>query len=675
MKASKILMCLAFMSMILVGCKKGGQPTSTPTSESSEVTHEFKDPTYLWADDYSKCTATRECIDDPTLTVVEEKQSVYTKIEPDCEIDGEERWTVTFEHDFFEVQTHIQVLDHLGHDWGEPEYEWNEGYTACTAKRVCSRNPEHVDKETQLAFIDYRDSTYEEEGFEERIVSFTKSYFQTQIHHEDIPVKNDLQFVDWGDKIGCAYSGNFLSDEIVIPEKYHNKPVTAVTTVNGQTGFMNTTQIKKVTLPTSIEGVVSNGFGFCNVEEVVNLPTDNDFEYVFNGNNSLRRVEMLPTFEIISAYKFKFPASFQELVAKGVVTIKRDAFDYAQNLKKLVLGDALNKIEDYAFGEAINLREIIVGADCEKFFVEDNVLYSRTNSGPQLELYPASRDGDTYVAPDGTWGLRTHCFENSQNLKNLVLPASCVYFASEVFMRSSIESIHFEAANNQIYVEAFREVYNLKTVTLGDNVSNLIYEGGCLIKKINNTSGQLLTIMPARTIKIEVPAIVNQTISTDAIRYCKADSFSVDPDNTMLSAYNGTLMSKDHTSLIRMPNVSEKQIGQDRLHADITSIGGYAFGHNENITAVDLSSRPAITSLGSSCFTGCTNLSSVTLPSGLTEIKFRTFYDCTGLHYINYPKTLAEFQAISRGSDWKRNVPSDCQVVCSDQTVDISTIG
>ena len=33
----------------------------------------------------------------------------------------------------------------LGHDWGEPEYKWADDGSSCEAKRVCSRNQQHVE--------------------------------------------------------------------------------------------------------------------------------------------------------------------------------------------------------------------------------------------------------------------------------------------------------------------------------------------------------------------------------------------------------------------------------------------------------------------------------------------------------------------------------------------------
>ena len=58
------------------------------------------------------------------------------------------------------------MIEALGHDWGDPGYEWTEtaeGYD-CTATRVCKRDSEHVETETANAEKNTTEPTYESEG-------------------------------------------------------------------------------------------------------------------------------------------------------------------------------------------------------------------------------------------------------------------------------------------------------------------------------------------------------------------------------------------------------------------------------------------------------------------------------------------------------------------------------
>ena len=47
-----------------------------------------------------------------------------------------------------------------------------------------------------------------------------------------------------------------------------------------------------------------------------------------------------------------------------------------------------------------------------------------------------------------------------------------------------------------------------------------------------------------------------------------------------------------------------------------------------------------VTSLGQSCFYGCTGLTSITIPNSVTSLGDWCFYKCTGLTSINIPKSV-----------------------------------
>ena len=64
-------------------------------------------------------------------------------------------------------------------------------------------------------------------------------------------------------------------------------------------------------------------------------------------------------------------------------------------------------------------------------------------------------------------------------------------------------------------------------------------------------------------------------------------------------------------------------------------IGEYAFKGCSGLTSLNL---PAgITEIGSQAFSGCSGLTSLTLPAGITEIGGSAFWDCSGLTSLNLP--------------------------------------
>ena len=101
------------------GCESEGSAKYTATfenkafaSQTHEVTldqkgHAWGNPTYVWTNDYSSCTAERVCAADETHKETETNDSTYEIITPSTAYaDGLGRYTVTFTNPGFETQTH-----------------------------------------------------------------------------------------------------------------------------------------------------------------------------------------------------------------------------------------------------------------------------------------------------------------------------------------------------------------------------------------------------------------------------------------------------------------------------------------------------------------------------------------------------------------------------------------
>ena len=76
------------------------------------------------------------------------------------------------------------------------------------------------------------------------------------------------------------------------------------------------------------------------------------------------------------------------------------------------------------------------------------------------------------------------------------------------------------------------------------------------------------------------------------------------------------------------------------LPAGITKIGNYAFADCSGLTSLTL---PAgITEISYGTFSGCSGLTSLTLPAGITEIGSWAFQGCRGLTSLNLPAGITE---------------------------------
>ncbi|MDR1778286.1 MAG: leucine-rich repeat protein, partial [Clostridiales Family XIII bacterium] len=66
----------------------------------------------------------------------------------------------------------------------------------------------------------------------------------------------------------------------------------------------------------------------------------------------------------------------------------------------------------------------------------------------------------------------------------------------------------------------------------------------------------------------------------------------------------------------------------------VTRLGDYAFANNTAIGSVRMQQPDYVTSIGTGAFSGCTNLYSISIPSGVSIIESYTFQGCTRMEYL-----------------------------------------
>ena len=84
--------------------------------------------------------------------------------------------------------------------------------------------------------------------------------------------------------------------------------------------------------------------------------------------------------------------------------------------------------------------------------------------------------------------------------------------------------------------------------------------------------------------------------------------------------------------------IPEKVKGNDGVEYVVTSLGASCFKGCSGLTSITIPS--SVTSLGSSCFSGCSGLPSITIPSSVTSLGSSCFYYCSGLTSITIPSSV-----------------------------------
>ena len=97
------------------------------------------------------------------------------------------------------------------------------------------------------------------------------------------------------------------------------------------------------------------------------------------------------------------------------------------------------------------------------------------------------------------------------------------------------------------------------------------------------------------------------------------------------------------------------------------AIEGFTFSNCKSLTSITIPG--SVTSIGNYAFKECTSLTSVTIPDSVTTIGEGAFYFCTNLATITFTGTMAQWNAVTKGAEWKDSTPASLKIICTDGTI------
>ena len=655
---------ILFVLPLVAGCKN--------TSKPQPHIHEYGEPTYTWAADYSTCTAKRFCISDSTHVDQETVQSTYAVItEAHCETEGEGIYTAVFENSAFQTQTHNVILNPIQHNWGVPSYEWNSDYSQCTATRICLRESSHVETETvSSVYTIPTPARYDAEGQGLFTASFENSAFETQTHTTAISMLDDLIFSPYHDntEYSVKMRADAVVDTIVIPSTYNNLPVTYIEPYAfSGTGF----NVKKVVIPSSI--ISTNYTAFFNNTHIEEVDGVTFFgSGTFEGCTSLKKLVFADSFTSLSTGHLFENCAVEEVVFPGIKTVPGYAFEYS-NLKKITFGPELQTIDNYAFQTCSNLEEVNVDPACEAFKSDDGVLYS--TSPQRLLEFPDAKEIDTYTLLPGTQSIYDTPFDNVTKVRHIILNEEMSTLSSDAFYNSiSIEKVTVTNPNfNSLGERTFSYTHGLKEVEFPSTAS-FICEDGLIMDK---SKYRVYFVCGGYEEEITIPATVKfiGTYYSNVYRHIKCPGFKVEDGNTNFTAENGVLYTADKTTLLRYPyKPNETVFNANVLPSSVTVINHYAFGGFSHVTEFNFTAKPNIERFNFGAFSYCENVTKITLPAGVNYIDSFVFSNCSSLTQVVFLMDKADFTNVYHTSQWLNYAPYECLAVFNDQSVNIYSL-
>ena len=220
-----------------------------------------------------------------------------------------------------------------------------------------------------------------------------------------------------------------------------------------------------------------------------------------------------------------------------------------------------------------------------------------------------------------------------------------------------LTSISFGDSINYIEQEAFFGCEKLNKV----NISNLA--GWCNVYFGDTRSNPLqyghnLYLNDNLVKDLVIPKKVN-SISTYAFYGCTSISSVTFPPNV---TYVGRSAFQDCDSLKKV--IISDIAAWCNIKWDDRASNPLVYGHNlyfNNNKITDLIIPSGVTTIKDLAFYCCTSLNSVTIPNSMTNIGNEVFRSCTSLEDIYFEGTETQWKDVTKGTDWRRDVPSSCK--------------
>ena len=143
----------------------GKEYKSEKKAETKATGHNYGEPTWTWAEDYSSATATFTCKNDPAhVKTVDAVVTKETTKDPECLDEGANTYTakVTFEGKEY-TDTVNETVDASGHEYGEPTWAWADDLSEATATFTCN-NKTHKHVYTVTPKVTVTDPTCTKDG-------------------------------------------------------------------------------------------------------------------------------------------------------------------------------------------------------------------------------------------------------------------------------------------------------------------------------------------------------------------------------------------------------------------------------------------------------------------------------------------------------------------------------
>lgn len=357
-------------------------------------------------------------------------------------------------------------------------------------------------------------------------------------------------------------------------------------------------EFEKAILPDSIERVVGNPFGGCQLLERIYVTPDHTLLATIDGVLYSKKDKTL-----ISYPQNREGDAYD--IPDGIIAVGDYAFYQNLNLRVLTLPESLHTIGEYAFNDCSHLEAL---PNLDGIEIINKGVFKGCSGLVSADL------------PKSVRIIGQDAFAGCDSLTSISFPERLEIIGDSAFENcDQLASVDIPGSIKIIDQDAFADCNSLASISFSEG-----------LETIADGAFSFCSYLESIEFPLSVTSMGDNPLEESGIQI-----IAVSPDHAYLATIDGVLFSKPDRRLICYPQTFEAT--EYRVPNGIQEIGGRAFSDCDNLSSVVL--PESLSRIGDYAFWNCSALNGIDLPEGLTELGTGALQQCP-LTSIKLPDSL-----------------------------------
>lgn len=364
-------------------------------------------------------------------------------------------------------------------------------------------------------------------------------------------------------------------------------------------------------------------------------------EYAFEANHSIESIVIPDSVTHIGKYAFEHCLSLTNIsIPDSVMSIGIGAFARCTRLTSAKLPNGLACIENYLFSGCEMLSSIDIPS-------------SVTSIGEDAFRHCCYALKSVTI-PDGVISIGEDAFNECYTLESVIIPDSVVSIGSCAFKSTGLTNVVIPSGITSIELATFSGCESLRSVTIPDSVTRIgdsaFYNCNSLIDiTIPNSIvsiGEGAFFDCDNLTSLTIPSRT-ESIGNGAVKDC--DSLAeiiVDGGNPYYASVGGALYTKDITELVAYPKGKTKAIYD--IPSSVKVIHDSAFYACSNLTSISI--PYGVTDIGTDVFVASGLTGKVIIPGSVKSVGLDAFNGCNNITTLVFQEGVEQIGRITNSS-------------------------